>query len=150
MGSIGVAPKKVKPPILIAVFLVGAALGAAGFAAWRQAQPAPLFHIDPAQVTQIIVQSEDYGSVQVEESRFGEVVALFNDFSYYAAEHQEPASGWSNYIRIVTREGVAAVDFGSSPEEGYDYVKIGNPDSSKTVYLTEPGHFRPLLELARP
>lgn len=135
--------------ILIAAFLAGMALGAAGFAVWRQAQPTPMFHIDPAQVTQIILRGEHYDTIQLEESRFEEVVAMFNDFSYYATEYQAPASGWSNYIQIVTREGVVAIDFGTSLGGEYDYVKIGNPDSSKTIYLTELGYFQPLLELAR-
>lgn len=139
---------------VIAAFLLGAIVGAAGYAGWTHLRPRPIFSFDPGKITEMTLQGKAAlggtdGNVVtiIDRERIEYVAELLNDFPCHSTMDAPPASGWDSRLGLYTGNGITWVYFGTFDNGEPDYVRIYEPDSSSTVYFTTPGYFWELTKM---
>lgn len=138
---------------LIAAFLIGAVVGAAGYACWMRLRPDPLFSFDPGEVTQIHIQGQAaWGSdgnivTIIDKERIEHIVELLNGLPCQPITNPEPTMGWNTSLKLFTANGVSWVYFSTHDNGEPDTVYIKNPDSGGTLYTTASGYFWELTKM---
>lgn len=145
-----------KKPIIIAAvaaLIIGAVLGAVGYAVWESSRPEPLFSFDPNEITEVGVESTSGGwgagdSVTItDREKIEQIVELLNNFTYDSTDsYQGDIMGWSNRIILPTARGISYVYFYTHDNGEPDGVTIRTPDEL-TAYMTTPGYFWPIAEM---
>lgn len=142
-------------PVILAVFVLGIALGAGGFAAWEHLRPEPLFSFDPGGVRYIEIEGRDSFSGEkgmgikiFERERVDYIIGLLNGFQSQSQEDFDTSRRCGTQLSLHTADGdITWVYFDTYSDGRPDAVSVAHDGGGCTRYETSPGYFGELKKM---
>lgn len=146
-------------PAVLAVFVIGIALGAGGCALWERTRPEPSFlSFDTRDIDYIELQGRDtfmgrLGSnlnpvYITDRERIDYILDLLSNFTYLEEEEHTTPRCCGTCISLHTTAGdVTWVYFDTYDDGRPDALSWGNPEGGSTKYITASGYFSELSKM---